>query len=128
MLGTTITLADATPTNQVFNLRQSLPNGSDYIENDATADLQRTISVRHSNVGKSQVKGRPPVKRHLVQIKHLEYNSTLGIQESYTVNLTITKDDGNSSITSTEEGHCVAFAKNFLGDSTLMAALLRGES
>lgn len=127
-LGTTITLADATPANQVFNLQSFVPNGADYIENDATADLQRRIAIRHSNVGKSPVKGRPPVRRHLVQLTHTEYNATLGINEKFTVNLTITKDSGSTQISSTEEGHAIAMAKNFLGDATLMAGLLRDES
>jgi hypothetical protein len=127
-LGSTIALADSAASVQTFNLIGYIPNGADYIEDDSTADLRRTISVRHSNVGKSQVKGREPVKRHLVQFIHNEYNATLGITEKFTINLTITKDAGSTQISSTEEGHVVAFAKNFLASATLMPALLRGES
>lgn len=127
-LGTTLTLADSSAANQTFNLQQFVANGADYIESDATSDVQRSVGIRHSNVGKSQVKGRKPTRRHLIQMIHSEYNSTLGITERFTVNVTITRDSGNTAISATEEADAIAFAKNFLGNSTYMAAVLRDES
>lgn len=64
-------------------------NFSTWVDNDPPTGVRREMSIRHAKIGKVNAVGGI-IQRHLVQIKHLQYNSTLGKDEVMTVNLTIT--------------------------------------
>lgn len=122
-----IVLADNTPTNQNFTRTVTLASGgSDWIEDDASASLERKLVMRHSTAGPSSVKGAVPRQRHLIQFTHREFSAITGLQELFKINLTVEDDPGGSQITTTEKQHMYAFVRSFLTDAN-MAKVLRAE-
>jgi len=122
-----LVLKDNAAVNQNFVVQSRLQGGVDYIEDDATTTDRRRISIRHSNAGPSVVKGSRPVRRHLFQVIHDKWNSTLGKQEKATLNITLTTDPG-ASITTAEILHLAAFGAEFLTLDANVEKLLRDEA
>lgn len=121
-----ITANDNAAVLQTFTQTGMLQNGSDWVENDATAASTRRLVLRHSNAGASVAKGASPIRRHLQQWTHEKYNATLGKTEKLTFNLTVTQDPG-ASFTSTDIYDLLAFVKNFSTTGNL-DKMLRNES
>lgn len=65
------------------------PNASTWVDTDPPTGVRREMSIRHAKVGKPGANGAL-VQRHLFQIKHLQFNETLGKDEVMTANLTVT--------------------------------------
>lgn len=121
-----IVLADHAAANQNFTGRSSFQGGSDWVEDDATLSDQRTLSIRHTNAGPSVAKGQSPVRRHLVQLVHTKYDSTLGKNVKMTFNGTLTIDPG-AGFTTTEQQNIVSFGTKFWTDTNL-AKVIRDET
>lgn len=121
-----ITMNDNSSVLQTFTRTGQIQNGSDWVENDSILTDKRSILLRHSNAGPSKIKGAKPLRRHLVQMIHEKWNSTLGITDKATLNLTVTVD-GASTITSTDLYNMLAMVKNFLTTGNL-DKILRDET
>jgi hypothetical protein len=125
-----ITVLDRTATGKDFVLQSRTLNGSDYVEETASASDQRKILVRHQNAGPSVQKGAKAIRRHLVQFVDERYNATLGKQERAVLNVTLTIDPGSSAaLTGNGLADLAAFASNFFDPSgDTLEKLLRDES
>lgn len=121
-----ITLADSESSNQSFTRQTSVQNGSNWVESDSTIDDTRTLIIRHSNAGKSVVKGAPPLQRANVAFQHAKFNSTLGVTEKAVINVNITFDSASSFLAG-DFNDLAAFARNFFTETNL-AKLMRKES
>lgn len=129
MLTDPLQLKDFADSTQGFTRISSLQGGSDWVEDDATISDKRTIAVRHSNAGKSSVKGGPPLRRHLMQFTHSKWNATLGITEKLVANVTFTCDP-STSFDTTDYADIGAFISNAFGNGaeTILDQLLRDET
>lgn len=114
------------PVPQTFVLASRLQNGSDWVEDDATAAEVRRLSIRHSNAGPSTAKGQAPIRRHLVQFTHEKYNATTLKIEKLVMNITYTIDPG-ATLTLQNQKDIAAFGRNFFSAANL-AKLLRDET
>lgn len=121
-----ISVNDNSAALQGFTRTGYNPNGSDWVENDATATDVRSLVIRHSNVGSSATPGGKPLRRHLVQFVHSKWNASLGKTEKFVMNLTFTVDP-QSALTTTNQYDILAFVKNFL-TTTNFDKLVRDES
>jgi hypothetical protein len=121
-----IVLADQLAANQTFTQTGMSKDGSYWIENDATGTDQRKLAILHSNAGASLIKGGPPARRHLFQIQHAKWNSTLGKTELATLNTTLTLDP-TSSFSTANLYDLAAFLRNFYTSGNL-DKLIRNEA
>lgn len=121
------TLADNTPANQDFTRQNFVTNGSNWIETDASVALERTMSIRHVNVGPGVLGKGVPKQRHIVSFKHKELNSTTGKIEEAVMSFSLTVDPGAGVITAADLYHMRAFVEAFL-TNTSIDQLVRGES
>jgi hypothetical protein len=121
-----LVLVDNAAVNQNFTRKVTLASGgSDWVEDDATAALERTLVMRHSTAGPSVVKGAVPRQRHLTQFLYRKFSAITGLTETFKVNLTI-EDDPSSSITLADKEHILAFVRSFATSANL-PKILRAE-
>lgn len=121
-----IVLADQLAANQTFTGTGNVQNGSYWVENDATNADRRELAILHSNAGAGLIKGGPPLRRHLFQVKHSKWNAGLGKTEIATLNTTLTIDP-TSSFSTANLYDLAAFLRNFYTSGNL-DKLLRNES
>lgn len=95
MFSDPITLDVTGADDPIFTKTGAGPSFSNWVDNDPPAGVRREMYIKHSKVGKVNAVGGI-VQRHLVQIKHLQYNSTLGKDEVMTVNFTVTLPSAHS--------------------------------
>lgn len=112
------TVADSTATDRLFSPGEALPGSQTYVCATSVPAVPVKAVVKHTfgiPNGKSD--------KHLLQFT-TSRASAEGQYGTATVNITITTPAVGA--TSTDVDNCVAFAKDFLGDATLMSELKNG--
>jgi len=117
-----LTLADATPTNHVFSTVRVTPDGIDRLDAASTLANPTILAIKHSVTGK----GPTAVDRHLVSFAKTETDGN-GLQTTAVMNLTVQLPRSGAS-DGTDVSHLWAMLNAFVAGSGNLAALLRGES
>lgn len=112
------TVADSTATDRLFSPGEALPGSQTYVCATSVPAVPVKAVVKHTfgiPNGKSD--------KHLLQFT-TSRASAEGQYGTATVNITITTPAVGA--TPTDVDNCVAFAKDFLGEATLMSELKNG--
>lgn len=112
------TVADSTATGRLFSPGEALPGSQTYVCATSMPTVPVKAVVKHTF-------GIPNGKRdkHLLQFTTSRANAE-GQYGTATVNITI--DVPAIGAVSTDVDNCIAYAKSFLGDATLLSELRNG--
>lgn len=118
MAGKSFTVADTAAANKTFTPTILVAGGSQYAE---TTSPFRVATIKHTmpNLGQTGA-----VDKHLVQFQHMVPDA-LGKPVFATVNITV--QFPRNTVSRANLNDLLAFAKNFIGSSTIVDGLVIGD-
>jgi hypothetical protein len=121
MSGKTFSVNNAAAAAVPFTPTVLLPDGQQYVDAATALTEPRFAVVKHTMASSSSNTG---IDRHYVQFQKTRYDA---LGKAQTVSIGISVVVPRSTVTAADLADIKAFAKNLLGDSTIMGGLVLGD-